>query len=92
LDIARGEAIEKELEAFIAKRSRQEPDRHERAEAWKASVRAYNLAREAERRALWADYHRVHAERLRRTVEPLIAHHEAKARALLSENEGRESA
>ncbi len=26
LDVERGEAIEKELEAFIAKRSRQEPD------------------------------------------------------------------
>ncbi len=85
LDVERGEAVEKELEAFIEKRSRKEPNLDAREELWKASVRRYNASREAERRALWADYHRVHAERLRRTVEPLIAHHEARARQLSSE-------
>ncbi len=92
MDIAHGEAVEKELEAFIEKRSRKEPKLDAQEELWKASVRRYNHAREAERRVAWSDYHRVHAERLRRTLEPLIAFHEAKARALSSENEGRESA
>jgi len=90
--VERGEAIEKELEAFIEKRARKEPDPDEREEAWKASVRAYNASKAAERRAAWADYHRVHAERLRRTVGPLIEHHEARAQQLSSENERRESA
>ena len=85
MEVAHGEMVEKELTRMIEKRSRADPDLDEREELWKESVRRYNAAREAERRALWADYHRVHAERLRRTVEPLIAHHEARAQQLLSE-------
>ena len=88
------EAVDTELDRLISRRAsqdrRQDPDESE--ELWKESVRRYNAAREAERRALWADYHRVHAERLRRTVGPLIEHHEARARALSSENEGRKTA
>jgi hypothetical protein len=83
LDVERGEAIEKELEAFIEKRSRKAPNLDAREALWKESVRRYNAAREAERRALWADYHRSHAARLRRTVEPLIEHHETQAKKLL---------
>ncbi len=60
--------------------------------AWKASVRAYNASREAERRAAWASYHQGQAERLRRTMERLAAVHENRARQLSSENEGRKTA
>ena len=83
MDVAHVEAVEKELDAFIERRSRNEPDPDELEASYAESVRTYNAAREAERRALWADYHRVHAERLRRTVEPLIAHHERQANKLL---------
>ncbi len=83
MDIAHGEAVEAELVRMISKRARREPDLDAQEELWKASVRTYNASREAERRALWADYHRSHAERLRRTVEPLIEHHERQAMNLL---------
>ncbi len=92
MDVAHGEMVEKELDRMIEKRASKEPDLDETEELWKESVRRYNASREAERRALWADYHRVHAERLRRTVGPLIEHHEARARALSSETNGRKTA
>jgi hypothetical protein len=92
LDVERGEAIEKELEAFIEKRARKEPNLDAREELWKASVRRYNAAREAERRAAWATYHVGQASRLRRVMTNLVEFHEAKARQLSSENEERESA
>jgi hypothetical protein len=85
LDVERGEVVEKELDRMIEKRASGEPDPDEREELWKESVRRYNAAREAERRALWADYHRVHAERLRRVMTNLVEFHEAKARRLLEE-------
>jgi hypothetical protein len=83
MDIAHGETVEAELVRMIEKRARREPNLDAREELWKASVRRYNACREAERRALWADYHRSHAARLRRTVEPLIEHHETQAKKLL---------
>ncbi len=55
--------------------------------AWKASVRAYNASREAERRAAWASYHQGQAERLRRTMERLAAVHERQAIKLLEGNQ-----
>ena len=52
MDIARGEMVEKELDAMIERRSRNgETDPDERAELWKASVAAYNVRRDAEVRA-----------------------------------------
>ncbi len=85
LDVERGEAIEKELEAFIEKRSRKEPERDAREELWKESVRAYHASKEAERRAAWATYHAAQATRLRRTMERLAAVHETRAQQLLEE-------
>ncbi len=86
MDVAHGEAVEAELVRMISKRARREPNLDAREELWKASVRRYNAAREAERRALWADYHVGQAERLRRGMEPLIAFHEARAAALCEES------
>jgi hypothetical protein len=83
MDVAHGEMVEKELTLMIEKRSRKEPAPDEQEEAWKASVRAYNAARSKERRAEWYAYHLDQAERLRRTMEPLIVLHEARAAALL---------
>ncbi len=74
-----------DLDRLIERRSRREPTPDELEPSYAESVRTYNAAREAERRAAWSDYHRVHAERLRRTLERLIAHHEARAQQLLSE-------
>jgi len=54
----------------------------EREEMYAESVRRYNARRRRENSARWYAYHTEQAERLRRTLEPLIAFHEAKARKL----------
>ncbi len=92
MDVARGEAVEKELEAFIEKRSRKEPKIDAQEELWKASVRRYNHAREAERRVAWSDYHQGQAARLERTAARLAASHRDAARKLMEENYGKETA
>jgi hypothetical protein len=86
MDVAHGEMVEKELTRMIEKRSRKEPDPDELAPAYAESVRRYNAARLKERRAEWYAYHADQAERLRRTMEPLIAFHEARAAALCEES------
>jgi hypothetical protein len=80
MDVVQADA---QIDAFIERRSRQSTEQRPEEEAWKESVRRYNNAREVERRAAWSDYHRVHAERLRRTLERLIEHHETQAQQLL---------
>jgi len=55
VDIARGEMVEKELNAMIERRSRQK-DPEEESEAWQESVRRYNAKRREENRLAWCDY------------------------------------
>ena len=86
MDIAHGELVEKELDILIERRSRKGgADPEEQEELWKQSVRAYTARRREEMRAAWCEYHQSQAERLRRTVEPLIAFHEARAALLEAE-------
>jgi hypothetical protein len=87
VDIARGELVEKELDTLIERRSSKEPDPDERGELWKESVRAYTARRQEEMRAAWTSYHEGQAERHRRTLEDLVAHHEKQA-AKLCKGEG----
>ncbi len=78
MDIAHGEAVERELDAMILRRSRlKDPD--EETELWQSSSRAYNARRREENRQAWSDFHAGQAERLRRTLEELLSHHEARA-------------
>jgi hypothetical protein len=84
-DIATGEKVEHELDAFIRKRDK---ERHrtkgERPEeAWKESVRRYEAARDAHLRQEWREYHTAQALRHRATLEALVAHHEAEAEKYL---------
>jgi hypothetical protein len=69
VDIARGELVEKELDAMIERRSRQK-DPDEESELWKGSVAAYEEKRRHTARLEWHLYHTAQAERMRR-------HHEA---------------
>jgi cytochrome P450 len=55
MDIARGELVEKELDAMIERRSRQK-DPDEASEAWQESVRRYNARKREEHRREWCDY------------------------------------
>jgi hypothetical protein len=77
-DISRGEMVEGELDRLIERRSRQK-DPDEESELWRESVRAYEQKRRQMARAEWHLHHTAQAERLRRTLEALIEHHEAAA-------------
>ena len=81
MDIARGEMVEKELDAMIVRRSRQK-DPEEGHELWKESVRRYNARRREELRAAWCEYHQDQAARHRAVLEALIARREAEAERL----------
>jgi hypothetical protein len=88
VDIARSEQVENELDAIIRRR-----DTHRRhtegerltEELYEPSVRAWRKRQEAEKRTARFEYHRDQAERLRRTLEDLIARHEAAAERYLQD-------
>jgi hypothetical protein len=74
LDISRGEQVEAELDAMIRRR-------HDCRVADEGERPALEMWREANRQA-WTSYHEGQAERHRRTLQDLIAHHEAQAAKL----------
>jgi hypothetical protein len=78
VDIARGEMVERELDAMIERRAGQK-DPAEEHELWRESVRRYNARRREEMRAAWASYHAGQAARHRCTLVGFIAHHKAQA-------------
>jgi hypothetical protein len=53
--IARGEMVERELDAMIERRSRQK-DPDELSELWQESVRRYNARKREENRLAWCEY------------------------------------
>ena len=81
MDVARADTVDLELDRLISRRASQDrrPDRDENEELWKMSVRAHNASRREEMRVAWAEFHEGQAERLRRTLGPLVAFHEARA-------------
>lgn len=94
MDVAHSEMVEKELDAFIERRAQKgEQDPDEQDELWKESVRRHNEARRRENAAAWYGWHCDQAERHRRTLQALVAHHEGEAQRLLEdEPERKESA
>ena len=88
------DAVDVELDRLIPKRASQyrRPDPDEQEELWKESVRAYNARRQEEIRAAWCEHHQGQAERLRATLEALIARHEERARKLLEDEDRGEGA
>jgi hypothetical protein len=84
MDIARGEMVEKELNAMIERRSRKgEVDNDEFDPGYMESVRRYNARRCEEMRAEWCEHHQGQAVRLRAVLEELIADHEEQAEKYL---------
>jgi len=91
-DIARGEAVEHELDAFISRQhDRRVSGEGERAveELWQVSERLHDADRRAENRAAWLAFHIGQVERLRRNLEDLINRHEREAERLQANNEQR---
>ena len=82
MDIARGEMVEKELNAMIERRSRQK-DPQEDSDLWQESAKAYEQKRRQMARLEWHLHHTAQAERLRRTLEALASHHEEQAAKLM---------
>jgi hypothetical protein len=81
VDIARGEMVEKELNAMIERRSRQK-DPQEDSDLWQESAKAYEEKRRQMACLEWHLRHTAQAERLRRTLEALASHHEEQAAKL----------
>jgi hypothetical protein len=88
VDASCTEAADAGLVRMIERRSKKgEVDPDELEPGYMESVRRYNARRREEMRAAWASYHEGQAERHRRTLQDLIAHHETQA-AKLCEGEG----
>jgi hypothetical protein len=83
--IARGEMVEKELDAFIERRSRNgEVDPDEQEELWRESVRRFHEHSEAEMRHRWIEYEQHMTELHTRLAEE----HRQKKERLCGEGEG----
>ena len=79
MDVAGTEATDAELVRMIERRASREPDRDEREELWKESVRRYNAKRRKQLDLERYEYHRGQAVRLRAVLESLIREHEQNA-------------
>jgi hypothetical protein len=80
LEVARGEIAEKQLDAFIERRSRHNPER-EREEMYMESVRRYHARNRKQIRAEWYAYFRRIADSLRARAEE----YDQRAEALMEE-------
>jgi hypothetical protein len=83
---APGEAVERELDAFISKRHEQRVQTEGERLAlkmWQESERKYAERRREANRQAWTSFHEEQAERHRRTLAGLIAHHEEQAAKLI---------
>ena len=82
LDVARGEAVEAELDRLVERRhDRRVAEEGERPaqEAWMESERRYDARRLTENRAAWLAFHEGQAARHKGVLEALVAYHEAEA-------------
>ncbi len=90
-DIAAGEAVEHELDAFISRRHeqrRKSESERELEAVWRVSERVLEAARRREARAGWYSWHAHRAELYAR----LSAEHEAAAEGLMEETDQRRTA
>jgi hypothetical protein len=84
---APGDAVERELDAFISKRHEQRVQAEgERLalEMWQESERKYAERRREANRQVWTSFHEEQAERHRAVLDSLIAFHEEQAAELLA--------
>jgi hypothetical protein len=82
LDIARGEQVEHELDAFIRhrdKQRRQTEGERLTEELWMPSERSYFARLEDQKRQERLEYHEAQAARLSNTLGALVTFHQAEA-------------
>ena len=80
-----GEAVERELDAFISRRHEQRVQTEgERLalEMWQESERKYAERRREANRQAWTSFHGEQADRHRTTLQALVEHHEMQAAKL----------
>jgi uncharacterized protein (DUF1501 family) len=85
-DIATEDKADAQIDAFISKRDakrREKEGARAAEELWEASSRVHDARRAAAMRAERWEYHRAQAERHRRNLGALVAHHEAEAERLM---------
>jgi hypothetical protein len=82
--VARGEAVEVELNRLIERRSCQK-DPDEASELWRESVRAYEQKRRQMARLQWHAFHCGQAARHKATLQALVEHHEQQAAKLMGD-------
>jgi hypothetical protein len=80
VDMAKGEMVEKELDAMIERRSRQK-DPDEEHELWQESVRRYYARKREQNRREWCDYF----ERLATSLRSRAEEYDDRAQALLAD-------
>jgi hypothetical protein len=88
VDLETREKVEADLERLITRRDgerRQEEGERRAHELWQESVDRFHEERRLQARYEWHLHHVGQAARLRRTLEDLIAYHEAAAEKLLDE-------
>jgi hypothetical protein len=83
--VEHAEMAEKQLDAFIERRSRKgDADPDEIEPGYRESVRRFNARREQEMRTAWCEHHQGQAARLKAVLEGLISRHEAEAERCLA--------
>ena len=78
------DSVDADLDRLISRRASQDrtPDPDELEPSYQESVRLFNARVRAENRVAWSEYHRDQAQRLRRSLEALVARHEREAERL----------
>ncbi len=81
MDVMRADTVDAELDRLISRRA--STDHRTSADELEASyvesVRRFNARVRAENRAAWLAFHEDQADRLRRNLGALVAHHKAEA-------------
>jgi hypothetical protein len=85
IDVNAAERAERDLDAFINRRSRVKEKANAEEAAWAESTRRYNARRRERNRQEWRAYHLNQADCLERTAAELAARHRAKAERLIEQ-------
>ncbi len=94
MDVMRADTVDADLDRLISWRASTDhrTSADELEPSYLESVRRFNARVRAENRAAWCDFHRSQAERHKRTLEGLVAHHEAEAEKYMDHDKKEDAA